>query len=163
MPIRPDAGRDGGRDGPRDGSGSGHAVSGRLVAHLRRRRGWRANATALGFGVLAAGALPPFHLVALLWLAIPGLLLLVAAAPDWRAAGWRAFSFGIGHHVAGLFWITEALLIEAERAGFLIPPPRCRRSSPPPASPPSWPRPACLACWPSPAPGAWARSRGPMC
>jgi apolipoprotein N-acyltransferase len=93
----------------------------RIVAHLQGRRGWRASATALGLGVLAAGALPPFHAVPLLWLAIPGLLVLIDAAPDWRAAGWRAFAFGIGHHIAGLFWITEALLIEAERAGFLIP------------------------------------------
>jgi apolipoprotein N-acyltransferase len=92
-----------------------------VAVHLRARQGWRANATAVGLGVLAAGSLPPFHLVPLLWLAIPGLLLLVDAAPTWRSAGWRCFAFGIGHHVAGLFWITEALLIEAERAWFLIP------------------------------------------
>jgi len=94
---------------------------GRIAAHLRSRAGWRGSATALGLGVLAAAALPPLHLVPLLWLALPGLLVLVDAAPTWRAAGWRCFAFGLGHHVAGLFWITEALIIEAERAWFLIP------------------------------------------
>ena len=93
----------------------------RIANHLRTRTGWRANATALGFGVLAAAALPPLFAVPLVWLAIPGLLLLVDAAPSWRAAGRRCFAFGLGHHVAGLFWITEALIIEAERAWFLIP------------------------------------------
>jgi apolipoprotein N-acyltransferase len=93
----------------------------RLAAHLRARTGWRAHATALGFGVLATAALPPFHLVPLLWAAIPGLLLLVDAAPTTRAALTRTLAFGIGHHATGLFWITEALLIEAERAWPLIP------------------------------------------
>ncbi|MCC7283316.1 MAG: apolipoprotein N-acyltransferase [Acetobacteraceae bacterium] len=93
----------------------------RITRHLRGRTGWRASATALGLGVLAALALPPLHAVPLLWLAIPGLLVLVEAAPSWRAAGVRAFAFGLGHHLAGLFWITDALIIEAERAWFLIP------------------------------------------
>jgi apolipoprotein N-acyltransferase len=93
----------------------------RLESHLRGRKGWRAHATAAGLGALAAAALPPFFVLPVLWLAFPGLLLLIDAASGWRGAFWRAFWFGAGHHVAGLFWITEALLIEAERAGFLIP------------------------------------------
>lgn len=96
-------------------------MTGRIALHLRRRHGWRAGATALGLGALAAGALPPLHLVPLLAAALAGLLVLVEAAPDWRAAGLRAFGFGLGHHLAGLFWITEALVIEADRAWFLIP------------------------------------------
>jgi apolipoprotein N-acyltransferase len=93
----------------------------RLATHLRARTGWRAHATAFGLGVLATAALPPFHLVPLLWVAIPGLLLLIDAAPSTRAALSRTLAFGIGHHATGLFWITEALLIEAERAWPLIP------------------------------------------
>lgn len=92
-----------------------------LRRHLARRVGWRALATALGFGVLSAAALPPVHAVPVLWLSIPGLLLLLTAAPGHGPAFWRGFAFGLGHHLAGLYWISNALLTEADRFGWLVP------------------------------------------
>ncbi len=86
-----------------------------------RWRGWRLAAGAALFGCLAALALPPLHVVPLMWLAVPGLLILLGA----QTPGWGAFKigfwFGFGHHVVGLHWITEAILIESARYWWLVP------------------------------------------
>jgi apolipoprotein N-acyltransferase len=96
-------------------------VSRPLLDHLAARRGWRAFATALGLGALAAAALPPVHAVPVLWLSIAGLLAMLDAAPGWRRAAWIGFAWGWGHHVAGLYWITHALLTDPERWWWLVP------------------------------------------
>jgi len=83
--------------------------------------GWRlAGATAL-FGVLAALALPPFHILPALLLAVPALIALLGAQPQGWAAFRVGFWFGFGHHVVGLYWITEAILIESARYWWLVP------------------------------------------
>src|SRR5690349_19480084 len=92
-----------------------------MLAHLRARRGWRASVTALGLGVVAALALPPVHAVPLLWLAIPGLLALVDGTPGWRRAALIGFFWGWGHHAAGLYWITHAILTEVDDYWWLVP------------------------------------------
>jgi apolipoprotein N-acyltransferase len=91
------------------------------MAHIAARQGWRAGATALGLGALAAAALPPVHALPVLLLAVPGLLVLIGTAPTSRAAAWRGIAFGLGHHMAGLYWITEAVLVEAARFFWLVP------------------------------------------
>lgn len=93
----------------------------RLLGHLAARRGWRLWVTAAGLGALAALALPPVHAVPVLLLAVPGLLVLVGAAPSWRRAFWVGFAWGWGHFAAGLYWITHAILTEAERFWWLVP------------------------------------------
>src|SRR6185503_4540948 len=72
-------------------------------------------------GALAAAALPPLHLLPVLLLAVPGLLALLGPTPGpWRGArlGW---CFGFGHHLFGLYWITEAILIEAASYWWFVP------------------------------------------
>jgi apolipoprotein N-acyltransferase len=76
---------------------------------------------AAGLGALAALALPPLHAIPVLLLAIPGLLRLLAAATGPRQALRRGWWFGFGHHVIGLYWITEAILVEAARFWWLVP------------------------------------------
>jgi len=76
---------------------------------------------AFGLGVLSALALPPLHLVPVLWLAVPGLLRLVGAQAGVWGALQVGFWFGFGHHVVGLYWITEAILIESARYWWLVP------------------------------------------
>lgn len=88
---------------------------------LARLQGWRADLAALGAGALSAAALPPLHAIPVLLLAIPALQALIAAAPGWRAAARRGWWFGFGHHLLGLYWITEAILIEAARFWWLVP------------------------------------------
>src|SRR5260370_5447288 len=76
---------------------------------------------ALLLGVLSAAALPPIHAIPVLLLAVPGLLTLIGAQRDWRGAAWIGFWFGFGLHLIGLYWITEAILIEAARFWWLVP------------------------------------------
>ncbi|WP_241671305.1 apolipoprotein N-acyltransferase [Dankookia rubra] len=76
---------------------------------------------ALGLGLLSALALPPVHAVPVLLLAIPGLLTLVCGQPNWRRAAWIAFAWGWGHGVAGIWWVTEAILKDVEHFWWLVP------------------------------------------
>ena len=97
------------------------AVFESIARHLRSRRGWRGGATAVGLGALAALALPPVHLVPVLLLSLPGLLLLAGSRASARGAGWMGFWWGFGFHLFGLYWITEAILIEAAQFWWLVP------------------------------------------
>jgi len=92
-----------------------------LPARLRAASGWRADLAAGGLGALSAAALPPLHLIPVLLLAVPGLLLLLDGSRGAWAAARRGFWFGFGHHVLGLYWITEAILLESARYWWLVP------------------------------------------
>jgi apolipoprotein N-acyltransferase len=89
----------------------------RLDAFLTRRP--RLGAFALG--LLSAAALPPLHVLPVLLLCLPGLLFLVSASRNARGAAGIGFLFGFGHHIVGLYWITEAILVEAARFWWLVP------------------------------------------
>jgi apolipoprotein N-acyltransferase len=84
----------------------------------------RAAAAALA-GATAALALPPLHLLPLGALAFTALVWLLDGTKDaprpFRAAFATGWWFGLGHHVIGLYWIANALLIEWERVGWMIP------------------------------------------
>ncbi len=84
-------------------------------------RGWHAAGAAFGLGALSAAALPPVHAIPVLLLAVPGLLALIGSSAGAREAGWRGFCFGFGHHLVGLYWITEAILIEAAKFWWFVP------------------------------------------
>ena len=84
-------------------------------------RGFRADLAALGLGALAAAALPPFNIIPVLLISVPGLLILIDAARSPAVAARRGWWFGFGHHVIGLYWITEAILFEAARFWWLVP------------------------------------------
>lgn len=84
-------------------------------------RGWRANLAAAMLGALAAAALPPLHVIPVLAVAVPGLLILIGTKKTWVGAAATGFWFGFGHHVAGLYWVTEAILFEAARFWWLVP------------------------------------------
>ncbi|WP_338666209.1 apolipoprotein N-acyltransferase (plasmid) [Pararoseomonas sp. SCSIO 73927] len=82
---------------------------------------WRALAAAFGLGLLSALALPPVHALPVLLLAVPGLLALLGAARAGRSAAARGFAWGFGHHLGGLYWVTEALLTDPARWWWLVP------------------------------------------
>jgi len=92
-----------------------------LSTALRRLTSWRADLAAALLGALAALALPPVHAIPVLLLAVPGLLALLDASPSVLVAARRGFAFGFGHHLIGLYWITEAILLEAARYWWLVP------------------------------------------
>lgn len=109
----------------RSGMIRGLAASSRWrTALLRRVEGpgfWRALATAFGLGAIAALALPPVHMVPVLLISLPGLYLMVQAAPSGRRAAWIGWAWGWGFHVAGLHWLTLAILTEADKFWWLVP------------------------------------------
>ncbi len=84
-------------------------------------QGWRGLAVAAGLGVLSAFALPQFCFIPLLLVCVPGLLFLVGSRRSWRGAALIGFWFGFGHHLIGLYWITEAILLEAALFWWLVP------------------------------------------
>lgn len=97
------------------------AFSSSLAAHLRSRQGWRAGATAFGLGAIGAAAFAPVHLLPVLLLSLPGLLILAGSRRTRAAAFWTAWAWGLGHFTAGLYWISHALMTEAERFAWLVP------------------------------------------
>lgn len=99
--------------------------AGRFRAALTRRLEgpgfWRALATAFGLGAFAALALPPVHAVPVLLVSLPGLFIMVSAAPSRRRAALIGLAWGWGFHIAGLHWLTNAILTEVERFWWLVP------------------------------------------
>jgi apolipoprotein N-acyltransferase len=83
--------------------------------------GWRADIAAAVGGAISALALPPLCLLPSLMIGIPALLALNQGARGPAAATRRGWWFGFGLHVVGLYWITEAILIEAARFWWLVP------------------------------------------
>ena len=92
-----------------------------LIRGLRALRGWRADLAALASGALSALALPPLFVLPALLVGIPVLLCLIQGARGPAAAARRGWWFGFGLHLVGLYWITEAILIEAARFWWLVP------------------------------------------
>ncbi len=76
-------------------------------------------------GLLTALALPPLNVVPVLFLTFPGLLALIGRSPGgvrgWWASGKLGFWFGFGLHLIGLYWITEAILLESARYWWFVP------------------------------------------
>src|SRR5271166_3457314 len=92
-----------------------------LTDRLVSLRGWRADITAFLAGALSALALPPLYALPVLLGAIPTLLCLIRGARGPVVAGRRGWWFGFGLHLVGLYWITEAILIESARFWWLVP------------------------------------------
>jgi apolipoprotein N-acyltransferase len=92
-----------------------------LTDRLVSVRGWRADLSAGLSGAVSALALPPLHLVPVLLVTIPVLLVLIQGARGALVAARRGWWFGFGLHVAGLYWITEAILFEAAHFWWLVP------------------------------------------
>ena len=93
----------------------------RLADGVAALRGWRADLSAFAAGAAASLALPPVHAIPVLLLAIPWLLGLLRGTPGPAMAARRGWWFGFGLNIVGLYWITEAILIEAARFWWFVP------------------------------------------
>jgi apolipoprotein N-acyltransferase len=98
-----------------------HGAGLALWRRLEHLAGWRADLAAALLGALSAAALPPVHAIPVLLVAIPGLLVLIGAAPRARTAARRGWWFGFGLNLVGLYWITDAILFEAATFWWLVP------------------------------------------
>jgi apolipoprotein N-acyltransferase len=109
-----------------------------LAERERGMRGWRRRLAAFAAGAASVLAMAPFFVWPVLWLTLPALVWLIdgASSPQGRestqpstrwyqrpeiaatAVGWW---FGFGYFLAGLFWVGEAFLVEAEVFAVLLP------------------------------------------
>ena len=86
------------------------------------RRGDRSRAwIAAGAGAASALALPPIHAVPVLLFTVPCLVALLGLRRTFGGAAATGLYFGLAHHIVGLYWITDAILIEAARFWWLVP------------------------------------------
>ncbi len=76
---------------------------------------------ALLLGLASALALPPLYGLPVLLLTVPALLGLLAGAPDWQRALRHGFVFGMGLHTAGLYWLTDAILVRVHEFWWVLP------------------------------------------
>ena len=93
----------------------------RLAARSAAIIGWRRYGLAMLLGTAAALALPPFHMLPLLWVAFPVLLWQIAGCTAKRQAFALGWCFGFGFFVAGLYWIANALTVDTARFWWLMP------------------------------------------
>ena len=73
------------------------------------------------WGLLAAAALPPVHLLPVLLLSVPAFLRLIAEARTITRLFAIAWCYGFGLGLAGLYWITEPVLTEVQDFWWLVP------------------------------------------
>lgn len=101
------------------------AISAAAKPHLADRlaamRGWRRRGLAVLFGALAAAALPPVHALPLLWIAFPGLLLLLRGTRSAWSGFWLGWWFGLGFFIGGIYWLAWPFTLDMERFGWMIP------------------------------------------
>ncbi|HEX2147358.1 MAG TPA: apolipoprotein N-acyltransferase [Pseudorhizobium sp.] len=102
----------------------------RLAGRIMLLWGMRRVVLALASGAVAALALPPFNVIAALFVSFPVLVWLMdglASSPGsgrlshLRPAFFLGWLFGLGYFVAGLWWVGNALLVEAEEFAWAIP------------------------------------------
>lgn len=91
----------------------------RTAAAVLSRPGPRAVVLVLG-GALAAAALPPVGAIPALF-SVALLAWVVRTARTARGAALAGWLWGFGFHVAGLYWIANALLVDGDRHAWLIP------------------------------------------
>jgi apolipoprotein N-acyltransferase len=107
-----------------------------LAERLGNLRGWRRRAAAFAAGAVSVLAMAPFFAWPVLWITLPVLVWLIDGTsfprgrqddavpwymrPETAAAG-IGWWFGFGYFMAGLFWVGEAFLVEAETFAVLLP------------------------------------------
>ncbi|MCJ8520425.1 apolipoprotein N-acyltransferase [Pseudorhizobium tarimense] len=102
----------------------------RLANRVMLLWGVRRVALAVVAGTVGAAALPPFNVLAAPFFSFPILVWLMDGLASHRGSGWftRARSafllgwlFGFGYFVAGLWWLGNALLLEADDFAWALP------------------------------------------
>ena len=83
--------------------------------------GWRRRGIAFLGGALATLALPPAHVLPAIYLAFPILVWMLGGARGWRSAFGLGWWFGFGYFLAGLWWIGNALLVDAGQFAWALP------------------------------------------
>jgi len=72
-------------------------------------------------GIVANLAFAPFEFFPILLLSFPLFLLILETATSRKQAFWFGWWFGFGHFLAGFYWISNSLLVDADKFAWLIP------------------------------------------
>lgn len=93
------------------------------VAALRLQAltGWKRRLVLFLLGCLAALALPPLYLLPALLVAFPALVWIYDASLTRRAAFGAGWWWAMGWFSVGFYWISNALLTDAAKFGWMIP------------------------------------------
>ncbi len=97
-----------------------------LIAAIILSWGWKRAAIALSAGALSALAMAPFNAWPVLFVTLPVAVWLIDGAGAGRfggigAAALSGWWFGFGYFLAGLYWIGNALLVDAQTFAWLLP------------------------------------------
>ncbi|HBF30490.1 apolipoprotein N-acyltransferase [Rhizobium sp.] len=102
----------------------------RIAARIMLLDGWRRATLAVVAGAACALALPPVSFLAPVFLSFPILVWLLDGTSgdprrSWsrglRQAFWIGWLFGLGYFVAGLWWLGNALMVEADQFAWALP------------------------------------------
>lgn len=99
----------------------------RAAVFIGALRGWRRSGVTVLAGLASAFAMPPFDGLPLLFITIPVLVWLLDTVKTkrrsqlFRHAFFTVWLFFFGYFFAGLYWIGEAFLVDAEKFAFLMP------------------------------------------
>jgi apolipoprotein N-acyltransferase len=99
----------------------GGGRTGGAAAWIAARQGWRRHGLALALGLLAVPALPPLGFLPVLLPALCGLVWLLDGARSGRAAFAAGWWWAWGWYSVGFYWIGNAMLVEPDRFGWMIP------------------------------------------
>ena len=100
----------------------------RLAGRIARLRGWRSRLVAFLAGAILALAQPPYDFLLIGFVAFPLLVWLLDGAeaeggflPRLLPSAMIGWWFGFGYFVSGLWWIGQALLVDAEEFAWALP------------------------------------------
>lgn len=98
-----------------------NSACGGIASWLVSLRGWKRWSAALILGAIITVAQPPVHLLPVLLVSFTGFVWLLDGTKTQRSAFGVGWLFGAGYNAGGLHWVSEALLVDAPRFGWLIP------------------------------------------
>ncbi len=91
------------------------------ITRVDSLRGWRGKLACFLAGAASVTAFAPLYAWPVLFITLPLVFLMLDKARHWRSAALYGWAFGYGYTMAGTFWIANALLVDAEKFGWLVP------------------------------------------